>query len=193
MSRPVKWLLWIVLAAVLLPLPLLAYKEIASNLIGGVTEVEYLANLPKTQRLALEADMAVEVEAGKAHLMSLAGQGDDVIQSDQRGAYAVVQIFIRELVGPTKILRFPSLESAKVVPGKPGVFSIRSAVIWWEGKEYRPAPFESVVVYEGNGIWKLDWLNIQRRQGKVRVGQKLIMPGFEGGGHVLKTGIGPTQ
>ncbi|CCQ74692.1 hypothetical protein [Magnetospira sp. QH-2] len=193
MPRPVKWVLWLLLAAVVLPLPLLMYKQIASNMIGGVTEIEHLANLPETQRKALEADMMAQVDAGQAHLLALSTQGKSVIEVDKRGAYAVVQAFIRELVGRTKILRFPSLESSLVVPGKPGVFSIRSAVIWWEGREYRPAPFESVVIYEGDGKWRLDWLNIQRRKGKIRVGQKFVMPGFEGGGAMIKTGVGPGQ
>ena len=176
--RPLKIVLWIVGACVVLPLPIVAYEFLASRIIGGMSEIEYLANLPGYQRQALYREMNEQVAAGEAHLQALAPQGDAVIAKDREAAYAVTQRFVRDLVGPTKILRFPSFPSAKVVAGKTGVFSVRSAVSWWEGKDYRPAPFEAVVVYQGQGVWKLDWLNIQRRKGKVRLGQTLTMPGF---------------
>lgn len=181
-----KKLWWLLLLPLLMPLPI-----IASNVIEeatGMTETKYLDSLNPEELGALEKEMRDQEQEIMAYMHKAYALTEEEIGKDHRTAFYMSQLFVRELVGPTKIIRFGTMKQAvfsdptstgmkvsKTGEASKGI-NVTAQIYQWGQKSYVPATMEATVSYQGDGWWKMERLNIPGKRGILRFGIGMEMP-----------------
>ena len=158
-----------------MPIPILLSNFIEEK--TGMTEQRYLANLPQIARDDLMAEVKAQEARQLAHFKSLVGKSEEEIAGDATAAVYMTQIMMRDLMGPTKIIRFAPIEKAVTAPAAKNIgWDVRGNLIQWGARDYVNNFYEATISYRGEGWWKLERLNVPGSRGILRYGVAFKMP-----------------
>jgi len=169
-----KKLWWLLLFVVLAPIPI--YITDLIETATGMTETAYLEKLSPEERQALEKEVQDQEQVILTHFQTVKGKSEDEIAKDQASAFYILQLMVRDLLGPTKIIRFPTIKQVEFAERGQGGIDVTGEIFLWGQKNYASARMEATLTYKGNGWWKLERLNIPGKRGILRMGMGMEMP-----------------